>query len=58
VERRLIAYEAETLPVIDYYRGRNDRGRIYRRIDGNRGAAEIAKEVGEIVLLADAAVAA
>jgi adenylate kinase len=45
VARRLAEYEAETLPVVDYYRGRD-----YRRIDGNRSAAEIAKDVCDILL--------
>ena len=58
VARRLAAHETETLPVVEYYRKRDYRGGIYRRIDGNRGAAEIAKEVRDIVLLADTALAA
>lgn len=52
VERRLATYEAETLPVLNYYRRagggtRSDSG--YRRLDGDRSAAEIANEVREIV---------
>lgn len=44
IARRLAAYEAETLPVVDHYRGQG-----YRRIDGDRGPADIAREVREIV---------
>lgn len=58
VERRLAAYSTSTLPVLDYYRKRHCRSGIYRRLDGNRSAAEIAKEVCDIVLFADTAVAA
>ena len=58
VERRLVAYSTSTLPVLDYYRKRDYRSGIYRRLDGNRSAAEIAKEVCDIVLFADTAVAA
>jgi adenylate kinase len=59
VARRLAAYETATLPVLDYYRKRDYRAGNYRRVDGNRGAAEIAKEVCDIVLFfADDAVAA
>jgi len=59
VSRRLAAYETATLPVLDYYRKRDFRSGIYRRLDGNRNAAEIAKEVCDIVLFfADTAVAA
>jgi adenylate kinase len=58
VERRLSAYEAETVPVLDYYRTREYSGEAYRRIDGNRSAAEIAKDLCEILLFAETAVAA
>jgi adenylate kinase len=58
VERRLVAYSASTLPVLDYYRKRDYVSGVYRRLDGNRSAAEIAKEVRDIVLFADTAVAA
>ncbi len=58
VERRLVAYAASTLPVLDYYRRRDYRSGIYRRLDGNRSAGEIAKEVCDIVLFADTPVAA
>jgi adenylate kinase len=58
VERRLVAYSTSTLPVLDYYRKRDYSSGIYRRLDGNRSAAEIAKEVCDIVLFADTAVAA
>ncbi len=54
ITRRLAAYNAETLPVVQYYANGN-----YRRIDGDRVPAEIAKEVLEIAgFLAGAAVAA
>ena len=54
IGRRLAEYEAETLPVIEYYRDAD-----YRRIDGNRAPAEIGKELLEIVgFLAETAVAA
>jgi adenylate kinase len=54
ITRRLAAYNAETLPVVEYYVGGN-----YRRIDGDRAPAEIAKEVRDIAgFLAGAAVAA
>jgi adenylate kinase len=55
VARRLAVYETETLPVVEYYRR---RAGSYRRIDGNRGTAEIAKDLCDIVLFADTAVAA
>jgi adenylate kinase family enzyme len=58
VTRRIATYQRETLPLVDYYRNRDGRGGIYRRIDGNRSAAEIAKELRDIVVFADAAVAA
>lgn len=58
VARRLAVYEAETLPVLDYYRKRQDCSGSYRRIEGNRSAPEIAKEVCDVVLFADAALAA
>jgi adenylate kinase len=50
VARRLAEYERNTLPVLDYYRNRENVSGNYRRIDGNRKAAEIAKEVCDIVL--------
>ena len=56
VLKRLAAYEAETLPVLEYYRGRGQQR--YRRIDGCLTPAEIAKDVREIVLFAGAPVAA
>lgn len=55
VRKRLAAYEAETLPVLDYYRRR--RNANYRRIDGCLTAAEIASGVREIVLFAGTPVA-
>jgi adenylate kinase len=58
VARRLSVYESETLPVVEYYRRRDHRSGSYRRIDGNRGTEEIAKDLGDIVLFADTAVAA
>jgi adenylate kinase len=58
VERRLVAYADSTLPVLDYYRKRDYGSGVYRRLDGNRSAAEIAKEVCDIVSFADTAVAA
>lgn len=58
VAERLRTYETETLPVVEYYRRRDRCGGNYRRVDGNRGAAEIAKDLCDIVLFADAAVAA
>jgi adenylate kinase len=58
VERRLVAYSTSTLPVLDYYRKRDYRSGSYRKLDGNRSAAEIAKDVCDIVLFADTAVAA
>jgi len=58
VAKRLTAYQQVTVPVLDYYRKRDGAAGIYRRIDGNRGTLEIAKELCEIVLLADTAVAA
>jgi adenylate kinase len=48
--KRLAAYEAETLPVLDYYRRRRDGN--YRRIDGCLTTAEIAGDVRGIVLFA------
>jgi len=56
VRKRLAAYEAETLPVLDYYRGRRDRN--YRRIDGCLTPAEIANDVRDIVLFDGTPVAA
>ena len=58
VARRLAAYEAETVPVIDYYRMRNGRGGIYRRLDGTLDPSVIAKGVAEIVLVPETALAA
>jgi adenylate kinase len=58
VARRLTAYGLETLPVVEYYQKRGDRNGLYRRIDGNLGAAEIANDVCDLVLLADTALAA
>lgn len=58
VQRRLVAYQAETLPVIEYYSKPGYRDGTYRRIDGNRSAADIAKEVCETVVFAETAVAA
>jgi len=52
--KRLVAYEAETLPVLDYYR----RDGNYRRIDGCLTTAEIANDVRGIVLFAGTPVAA
>jgi adenylate kinase len=56
VRKRLAAYEAETLPVLDYYRGRRDSN--YRRIDGCLSAADIANDVRDIVLFDGTPVAA
>jgi adenylate kinase len=58
VAKRLAVYSTETLPVVEYYRKRQNCNGIYRRIEGNRPAAEIAKEVCDIVLFAGAALAA
>jgi adenylate kinase len=58
VARRLAAYEAETLPVIDYYRTRNRRAGTYRRLDGTLDPSVIAKGVGAIVLAPETALAA
>lgn len=58
VERRLVAYSISTLPVLNYYRRRDYCSGIYRTLDGNRSAAEIAKDVCDTVLFADTAVAA
>jgi adenylate kinase len=58
VNRRFETYRAETLPLVGYYCGRDDSSTIYRRIDGNRGAAEIANDVCDIVLCAATALAA
>jgi len=54
--KRLEAYEAETLPVLDYYRRRSDGN--YRRIDGCLTTAEIANDVRGIVLFDGTPVAA
>lgn len=58
VARRLAAYEAETLPVIDYYRTGSGRGGIYRRFDGTLDPSVIAKGVAEIALAPETALAA
>jgi len=65
VSRRLAEFETETLPVVDYYRRRDRSGSDYRRcgsdyrkVDGNRGVEEIAKELCDILLFSDTAVAA
>ena len=58
VERRFSTYRAETLPLVDYYCQHSDSTGVYRRIDGNRSAAEIANEVSDIVLFAATALAA
>jgi len=55
--KRLAVYETETLPVVEYYRKRQDCTN-YRRIEGNRSAPEIAKEICDIVLFGDAVLAA
>lgn len=55
VARRIAAYESETIPVVDYYRRRDRQGSIYRGIDGNRGAADIAKDLCDILSSAGAA---
>ena len=49
ISRRLAAYQTETVPVLDYYLSSRDSAAAYQRIDGNRGAAEIAKELCDIV---------
>jgi adenylate kinase len=54
--KRLVAYEAETLPVLDYYRRRGDGN--YRRIDGCLTTAEIANDVRGIALFNGTLVAA
>jgi adenylate kinase len=56
VLRRLAAYEAETMPVLEYYRQRRDG--TYRRIDGCLSAEEIASDVCDIVSLHGAPVTA
>lgn len=53
IARRLEEYEAETLPVVDYYRSRD-----YRRVEGDRAPLEIAADVLEIVAFPATAVAA
>lgn len=53
IARRLSAFEAETLPVVECYVGRN-----YRRIEGNRPAAEITTELQGLLGFTDSAVAA
>ncbi|HEY4085414.1 MAG TPA: nucleoside monophosphate kinase [Bryobacteraceae bacterium] len=54
--KRLAAYEAATLPVLDYYQRRRDGN--YRRIDGCLTTAEIANDVRGIVLFDGTPVAA
>lgn len=59
VARRLAAFDAETMPVIEYYRGLSSLGgATYRMVDGNRAPAEIAKDVCGIVGFVSPAVAA
>ena len=58
VARRLAAYSRETLPVVEYYRKREARLGLYRRIDGNLSPVEIANEVSNLVIYADTALAA
>ena len=58
VSRRLAAYATDTLPVVEYYRKREVRQGIYRRIDGSLSTAEIANEIGDLAALADTALAA
>jgi adenylate kinase len=58
VEKRLAAYEKETLPLVDFYRANEFHNGTYRRIDGSLGAAEIAKGVCDIVSFGDAPLAA
>ncbi len=58
VRRRLAAYREETYPLLDYYYG-SERGTACRTLDGNRPAAEIAKDVATVAgFLSPAAVAA
>ena len=52
VKRRITTYGTETLPVVDYYRKGACGAGDYRRIDGNRSAAEIAKDIRDIVSFA------
>lgn len=42
---RLLAYKAETAPLIDYYR----RGRLLRSIDGLRSIDEVANQLSEAI---------
>lgn len=58
VTRRLAVYQNDTLPVIEYYRSSSNSNGIYRRIDGDRNAPEIAKEICDIVSFAGTALAA
>lgn len=58
VLKRLAAYEAETVPVLDYYRRHAESSADYRRIDGCLSAAEIAKGVCDIASFAGAPLAA
>lgn len=58
VIKRLMAYDAETRPVLDYYRSPEEGRSIYRRIDGCLSAAEIAKGVCDIVSFAGEPLAA
>jgi adenylate kinase len=41
IRQRLVAYEQQTSPLIDYYRGKG----VLREVDGNRGPEPIAKEL-------------
>jgi len=63
VAQRIATWEAETIPVVDYYKAEHYRNHdlrtgIYRRLDGNLGAEDVAKDVCNIVLFADTALAA
>ncbi len=43
---RLDTYERETEPVLNFYRGQGK----YFRIDGNKGAAEVSKQIEDLLL--------
>jgi adenylate kinase len=45
IRQRLVAYEKQTSPLIDYYR----RKGVLREVDGNRGPEAIAKELIEFL---------
>ena len=45
VTARLATYEAQTRPLLDYYRSRN----LLRTVDGTRGPEEIYRDIEEIV---------